>query len=65
MKWKSLSRVELFETPWTVVHGILQARMLEWIAFPLSKGIFPTQGWKPDLPHCGQILYQLSHKSLV
>ena len=24
--------------PWTVVHGILQARILEWEAFPLSRG---------------------------
>ena len=36
-KWKSLS-VRLFVTPWTTVHGILQARILEWIAFPFSKG---------------------------
>ena len=27
----------------------------------LLQGIFPTQGRNPDLPHCGQILYQLSH----
>ena len=26
------------------------------------QGIFPTQGSNPGLPHCGQILYQLSHK---
>ena len=26
------------------VHGILQARILEWIAFPFYKGIFLTQG---------------------
>ena len=25
------------------VHGILQARILEWVAFPFSRGIFPTQ----------------------
>ena len=25
------------------VHGILQARLLEWVAFPFSRGIFPTQ----------------------
>ena len=31
---------------------------------PLSflQGILPTQGWNPGLPHCRQILYQLSHK---
>ena len=54
------------------VHGILQARILEWVAFPFSKGssqpkdpnpgIFPTQGWNSGLLHCGPILYQLSHK---
>ena len=26
------------------------------------QGIFPTQGLGPSLPHCRQILYQLSHK---
>ena len=35
-------------TPWAVVHGILQARILEWVAFP-SPGIFPTQGSNPGL----------------
>ena len=29
------------------VHGILQARILEWVAFPFSRGIFPTQGLNP------------------
>ena len=28
----------------------------------LLQGIFPTQGANPGLPHCRQILYQLSHK---
>ena len=28
----------------------------------LLQGIFPTQGWNPGLPHCGRILYQLSHQ---
>ena len=26
------------------VHGILQARILEWAAFSLLQGIFPTHG---------------------
>ena len=34
---QSLSRVWLFATPWTV-HGILQVRTLEWVAFPFSRG---------------------------
>ena len=28
----------------------------------LLQGIFPTQGGNPGIPHCRQILYQLSHK---
>ena len=38
------------------IHGILQARILKWVAFPFSRGS------NPGLLHCGQILYQLSHK---
>ena len=29
--------------PSSSVHGILQARLLEWVAVP-SSGVFPTQG---------------------
>ena len=43
------------------VHGILQARILEWVAFPFSRGIFPTQGLNPGFLHCRRILYQLRH----
>ena len=32
--------------------GILQARILEWVAMHSSRGIFPTQGLNPGLPHC-------------
>ena len=42
------------------VHEILQARVLEWVAFPFSRGS-SHQGSNPGLPHCRQILYQLSH----
>ena len=31
----------------------------------LLQGIFPTQGSNPGLPHCRQILYQLSHKVII
>ena len=41
IKWKSLSCVQLSGT---------QARILEWVAFSFSKGIFPTQGLNPGLP---------------
>ena len=46
--------------PGSSVHGILQARILEWVAMPSSRGIFPTQGVNPHLLwllHCRQILY--------
>ena len=47
-------------TLWTVAHqtrlsmGILQARMLEGVAFPFSRGIFPTQGSNPGLCIAGR-----------
>ena len=44
------------------VHGIHQAKILEWAAFPFSRGSFPTQGLNPGLPHCRRILYHLSHQ---
>ena len=47
--------------PGSSVHGIFQARVLEYSSF-LLQSIFPTQGWKPGLPHCRQTLYHLSHQ---
>ena len=44
------------------VHGILQARILEWVAHSLLQGSFPTQGSNPGRPHCRWISCQLSHK---
>ena len=41
---QSLSHGQLFATPWTIAHqaslsmGILQARILEWVAIPFSRG---------------------------
>ena len=40
------SRVRLFETPWTVacqasLHGILQARILQWVAISYSRASSP------------------------
>ena len=32
-----------FRTPSSSVHGILQARMFEWVAMPSSRRIFPTR----------------------
>ena len=44
------------------VHRILQARILEWVALPFSRGSCQPQGSNPGLPHCRWIVYQLSHK---
>ena len=43
------------------IYGILQARILEWVTIPFSRGIFLTQGLNLGLPHCKHILYHLSH----
>ena len=66
-KVKSLSRVQLFATPWTVPTRLL----CPW-NFPgkstrvgchfLLQGIFPTQGSNPGLLHCRQLLYCPSHQ---
>ena len=48
--------------PGSSVHGILQARILEWGSHSVLKGIFPIQGSNPGLLHCRQILYCLSHQ---
>ena len=47
-----------YSPPGSSVHGILQARLLEWVAIPFSRGIFPTQGSNPGLPEpLGKPLY--------
>ena len=51
----------LCDLPGSSVHGILQARILEWAAMFLQ-GIVPTQGLNPVLLHSRQILYLLSHQ---
>ena len=61
-KWKSLSRVWLCDPMDYTVHGILQTKILEWVAFPFSRGCSQHQGLNPGLLHCRRILYQLSHK---
>ena len=67
-KVKSLSRVQLFATPWTVACIRL---LCPWDFLGKStgvgchfllQGIFLTQGSNPSLPHCRQTLYPLSHQ---
>ena len=62
----------LFVTSWTVARqvslpmGILQARLLEWVAMPSSRESSQPggtgQGLNPGLLHCWWILYCLSHQ---
>ena len=39
-KWKSLSHVWLFATPWTI-----QSKILEWVAFAFSRGSSQPSDW--------------------
>ena len=54
--------------PDSSVHGILQARILEWVAIISSRVSSQPrlgsqdQGLNPGLLHCRQILYHLSHQ---
>ena len=64
---QSLCWIWLFATPWTVARqaslpvGLIQARILKWVAMPCSRGIFSTQELNHGLLHCRWILYQLSY----
>ena len=55
------STVRLCDPMDYLVHVSLQTRILEWVAFPFSKGSSQPRS-NPGLLHCGQILYLLSHK---
>ena len=67
VKWEcvlrkvSLSCVQLFVTPWTCPWNS-SGQNTGVGSLSLLQRIFPTQGLNPGLPHCKQILYQLSHK---
>ena len=54
----SLCNAMDYSLPGPSVHGILQARILEWVAIPFSRGSFQPRDWT----HCRQILYCLSHQ---
>ena len=45
--------------PGSYLSGVLQARILEWVAIPFSRG---AQGLNQVLLHCRQILYHLSQQ---
>ena len=49
-------------TPWTIeVHGILQARILEWVAYPFSSGSSQPRNWTGVSCIAGRF-FQLSYK---
>ena len=48
--------------PGSTVHGILQERILEWVAMPSSRGSSQPRGSNLGLPHCRRILYHLSYQ---
>ena len=48
--FQSISHAWLFVTPWTVarqasLHGISQARILEWVTIPFSRGSSQPRNW--------------------
>ena len=48
--------------PGSSVHGDSPGKNAGLGCLALLQGIFPTQESNPGLPHCRQILYQLSHE---
>ena len=66
---RSVSRVRLFATPWTVARqaplSMRLSRQEGVGCHALLQGIFPTQGADPSLPHCRWILYHLSPQTLL
>jgi len=61
----SLSCVQLFVTPWTNSPWNSPGQNTGVGSCSLLQRIFPTQGSNPGLPHCRQILYQLSHQGSI
>ena len=61
-KWKLLSHVQLFATPWTIQSWNSPGQNTGVDSLSLLQGIFLTQGSNPALLHCRRILYQLTHK---
>ena len=56
------SCMTLCDPPGSSVHGLLQEKILEWVAIPFSRGPSSSHGLNPGLLHCRQILYLLSHQ---
>ena len=48
--------------PGSSVHGIFQARVLEWVAISFSRGSSWPRDWTTFYLHYRQTLYRLSHQ---
>ena len=48
--------------PGSSIHGIFQARVLEWVAISFSRETSWPRDWTQVCPHYGQRLYHLSHQ---
>ena len=62
VKVKVTQSGRLFATPWLYSPWNSPGKNTGVGSLSLLQGIFPTQGLNPGLPHCRQILYQLSQK---
>ena len=65
VKWPS--RVQLCDPmdcilPGSSVHGIFQARVLQWVTIFFSRGSSWSRDWTWVSSHCGQMLYPLHHQ---
>ena len=67
-KCQSLSPDQLFSTPWSLpgssVDGILQARILEWLAIPFSRGSSQPRHIRYSLSHQGSPQWRRSTLNL-
>ena len=62
-KWKLISLVWLFATPWTIYSPWNSPGQNTGVgSLSLLQGIFPTQESSRGLLHCRKILYQLSYE---
>ena len=66
-KWSEVKVVQLCPTLCNpmdcTIHGILQARILEWVAFTFFRGSSQPRDWSQVSHIAGRFLYQLSHKT--
>ena len=71
-RWEGSARLCLVTQsclpPWTVAHqaplslGILQARILDWVAMPSSRGSSPPRDWTQVSRIAGRFFTNLSHQ---